>query len=75
MGEGWQGWPELIGRQVVAPFPFCYAFSDNAHSVLLLPKIGSKTDWDVQKLEGQIVKILDGRRTKSYAEDSLQVPD
>lgn len=58
-----------------SPLPFCYAFSDNARSVSLLPKIGSKTDWDVQKLEGEIVKVLDGRRTKSYAEDGLQVSD
>jgi hypothetical protein len=47
----------------------CYAVFDNAHSVFLLPKIGSNTDWDAQKLEGEIVKVLNGRHMKPNAED------
>ena len=61
---------------MIGPCLFCSAISDNAHSVLLLPKIGSKTDWDARELEGKIVEVLNGRRTKSesYAEH-VQVSD
>jgi hypothetical protein len=43
-----------------------YAIPHNSrYSVSRLPKIGSNTDWNVQKLKEEIVKVLCGRRQKT----------